>query len=406
MSKRTLPSPAAGGPVRVLASAAMSAALVVTLGAAGAPAAGAQARADAVTNFKFALNAVSVLSSSDAWAVGDSATVLHWNGTGWAPVTIPGLPAAVSLAAVDALSSADVWAAGVADAGTPFSPETTLTVHWNGTAWKRVPSPGSFSSPLFPAVTGLSMDSATDGWAVGHVVDDKTGATTSLALHWNGTRWQRVSTGPGLSFSGVASFSPSNAAAVGTHQTSEFMFTPVAFGWNGTRWKVTAALPAPQGVPASQLAGPSSLSAPSATDMQTVGGQFTSTGVKNLAWRWNGTRWTVMSTSLVTADGSGLTGVTAISPANVWAVGFTNTAGGNGNDQAPVSVHRNGTSWTRVTTPDPIGPNGGSTVLNAVSNAGPGNVWAVGHYASNEPGGLGIPHTLILRWNGTRWVRS
>jgi hypothetical protein len=407
MSKRTLPGPAAGGPVRVLARAAIGAALIVTLGAAAAPAAGAQADAGTVTNFKFALNAVSVLSPSDAWAVGDSATVLHWNGTSWAPVTIPGLPAAVSLSAVDALSSSDVWAAGFADAGTPFSPETTLIVHWNGTAWKRVSAPGSFKpESLSPSLPSMSMDSATDGWAVGSVVDDKTGANTSLALHWNGTSWQRVTTSPGLSFSGVTSFSPSNAAAVGTHQTSEFMFTPVAFHWNGTSWKVTAALPAPPGVSASQLAGPYSLSAPSATDMWTVGGQFTSTGVNNLAWHWNGTRWTVMRTSLVTPDGSGLTGVTAISPANVWAVGFTNTTGDNGNDQAPVSVHWNGTSWTRVTTPDPIGPNSGSTVLNAVSNAGPGNIWAVGHYAHNEPGGLGIPHTLILRWNGTRWVRA
>jgi len=206
MSKRTLPSPAAGGPVRVLASAAMSAALVVTLGAAGAPAAGAQARADAVTNFKFALNAVSVLSSSDAWAVGDSATVLYWNGTGWAPVTIPGLPAAVSLSAVDALSPSDVWAAGFSSAGTLLD---TLIVHWNGTAWKRVPAPGSFNtSNVIPALPSLSMDSATDGWAVGSVFDKNTGANTSLALRWNGTSGQRVTTSPGLSFNGVASFPP------------------------------------------------------------------------------------------------------------------------------------------------------------------------------------------------------
>jgi hypothetical protein len=80
--------------------------------------------------------------------------------------------------------------------------------------------------------------------------------------------------------------------------------------------------------------------------------------------------------------------------------------GRGGNDQAPVSVHRNGTQLDPVTTPDPIGPNGGSTVLNGVSNAGPGSVWAVGSYARNVPGGLGTPRTLILRWNGTHRVRS
>jgi hypothetical protein len=360
-----------------------------------------------VTNLKFALNAVSVLSSSDAWAVGDSATVLHWNGTSWAPVTIPGLPAAVSLSAVDALSRSNVWAAGIADAGTSNSPETTLLVHWNGTAWTRVASPGSFSYPSFPAVTGLSMDSATDGWAVGYVANYDTGANTGLALHWNGASWQQVTTSPGLSFSGVSGLTPSNATAVGSQQTSRFAFTSVAFRWNGTSWAVAAALPPPHGVPASQLSGPYSLSAPSVTDMWAVGGYFTSTGaVKNLAWHWNGTRWAVMGTSLVTPSGSGLVGVAATSAANVWAVGFTNTSGANGNDQAPVSTHWNGTGWTPVTTPDPIGPNNGSTVLNGVSNASPGTVWAVGSYAHNVPGGLGTSHTLILHWNGTRWVRS
>lgn len=375
--------------------------------AAAAPAAGPQARPGTVTNLNFALNGVSVLSSADAWAVGDSATVVHWNGTSWAPATIPGLPAAVSLSAVDALSPSDVWAAGFANAGQPGSPDTTLIVHWNGATWARVSAPGSFNTTnVSPALTGLSMDSATDGWAVGYVVDNKTGANTGLALHWNGTSWQQVTTSPGFSFTGVASSSPTDAAAVGSHQTSRFAFTPAAFHWNGTSWAQAATLPPPPGVPASQLTGPNSLSAPSATDMWTVGAYFTSTQAKNLAWHWNGTRWTVLNTSLATPIGSGLTGITATSPASAWAVGFTNTTGDNGNDQAPVSVHWNGTSWTRLTTPDPPGPNGGITVLNAVSSAGPGNVWAVGHYAFNQPGGAGTPHTLILHWTGTHWVRA
>jgi hypothetical protein len=204
------------------------------------------------------------------------------------------------------------------------------------------------------------MDSATNGWAVGSVYDSKTGANTGLALHWNGASWQQVTTSPGFSFTGVASLSPTDATAVGTYQTSEFVFRPVAFHWNGTSWALAAALPPPHGVPASQLAGPYSLSAPSATDMWTVGGYFTSTGVKNLAWHWNGARWTVLRTSLTTPIGSGLTAVAATSAANVWAVGFTNTSGDYGNDQAPVSVHRDGTSWTRVTTSDPRGPTAGA----------------------------------------------
>ena len=371
--------------------------------AATAPAAGPQARAGTVTSFKFTLTAVSSVSSSDAWAVGNSATVLHWNGTSWAPVTIPGLPALVALNAVDALSPSNVWAAGEAGSGQAFAPNSTLIVHWNGTAWTRVPSPGP--SALDLTLNALSMDSATDGWAAGDVYHPKTNTVTGVALHWNGTSWQQVTIGPGLFFNGVASFSPTDATAVGSDQTGKFMFTPEAFHWNGTNW-AAAALPPPPGVSASQLSGPHSLSAPSATDMWTVGGYFTSAGVTNLAWHWNGTGWTALTLPLVTPTGSGLTAVAATSAADAWAVGFTNTSGDFGNDQAPVSVHWNGTSWTHVTTPDPTGPNGGSTVLLGVSNGGPGRVWAVGSYAYNDAGGLGPPHTLILRWNGTRWFRS
>jgi hypothetical protein len=381
-----------GGRTRVFASGAVGAAMIVALGAA-APAAGLQARSAAVTDFKFGLNGVSVLSSSDAWAVGESSTVLHWNGTSWARVTIPGVTGA-DLSAVDALSPSNVWAVGLA-AGEVFARENTLIVHWNGTAWKRVPSPGSFdTNNVIPSLSSVSMDSATDGWAVGSVSNKRTGATTALALHWNGTSWQRVTTSPGLSFTGVASFPPSNATAVGTHQTSTFVFTPVAFHWNGTSWAQAAALPPPHGVPASQLAGPYSLSAPSATDMWTVGGYFASAGVKNLAWHWNGTRWTVIPMSLVTAVGSGMTAAAALSPTNVWAVGYANTTSSK---QSTVAAHWNGTRWTRVATPSPSG----SDVLLGVGAAGPGNVWAVGNSNATH-----LHHTLILHWNGSSWVQS
>ena len=381
-----------GGRTRVFTSGAVVAAMVVALGAA-APAAGLRARSAAVTDFKFGLNGVSVLSSSDAWAGGESSTVLHWNGISWARVTIPGV-AGADLSAVDALSPSDVWAVGLA-AGKSFARVNTLIVHWNGTAWKRVPSPGSFdTNNVIPSLSSVSMDSATDGWAVGSVSNKKTGAATSLVLHWNGASWQRVTTSPGLSFTGVASFSPSNATAVGAKQTSEFVFTPVAFHWNGISWAQAAALPPPHGVPASQLAGPYSLSAPSATDMWAVGGYFASAGVKNLAWHWNGTRWSVIPMSLVTTVGSGMIGVAALSSTNVWAVGWT----GTGSKQSTVTAHWNGIRWTQVPTPQPTVSD---DVLLGVAAAGPGNIWAVG-----ETNATHLHHTLILHWNGSSWVQS
>jgi hypothetical protein len=399
----------AGRVAPIFASGALAAAMIVALGAAAAPGAGRGARSGGVTDYKFGLNAVSVLSSSDGWAVGDGATVLHWNGTRWAPVIIPGLSAASSLYTVDALSSSDVWAAGTTQANKPYSLQKTLIVHWDGTAWARVPSPGPSGKGLFVQLSQLSLDSATDGWAVGSTYNEYTNVSTGLALRWNGTRWQQVATNPAFGFSGVASFSPSAATAVGAEQTGKFMYTPAAFHWDGTKWTLTATLPAPPGVPASRLGGPGDLSADSATDVWTTGAHFTSKGVgRDLAWRWNGTSWTAMTvpTGKAIPGSNGLVAVAAISPSNAWAVGDTSTAGDYGGDSAPVSVHWNGTTWTQVTASDPPGRNGGSAVLLGVSAAGSGNIWAVGSYAYNQPGGLGPAHTLILHWNGTRWVRT
>ncbi len=82
----------------------------------GCRAAVPRARTGAATDLKFTLNAVSALSASDAWAVGNSARVLHWNGTTWTPATIPGLPAAFPECGAGPVP-ADVWAVG--EAGGP-----------------------------------------------------------------------------------------------------------------------------------------------------------------------------------------------------------------------------------------------------------------------------------------------
>jgi hypothetical protein len=391
---------------RFLASGAISAALIVTLGAAAAPAADPHARSGAVTDLKFGLNAVSVLSSSDAWAVGDGATVLHWNGTSWVPVKIPGLPAAVYLHAVDALSSSDVWAAGESSA--QGGPVTTLILHWDGAAWTRVPSPGPSGTHLLAQLNYLSMDSAADGWAMGSVSNLQHGTSTSLVAHWNGTSWQQVATSPAFSFRGVASFSASNASAVGYDRTSSGQLKPAAFHWNGSGWALAAALPSPSGVSPSQVVV-AGLSADSVADVWAIGAYQYSSGPiilsRNLAWHWNGTRWTVMaipSPGINNAGTSGVVGAATIGPANVWAVGFTGTTS---NNQASVSVHWNGTRWTHVASPNPGGSNN-TTALLGVDAAGPSNVWAVGYYNTQPDPVDKVPHTLILRWNGTRWIRS
>src|SRR5215813_322799 len=96
------------------------------------------------------LLAVDARPASDAWAVGarpnqsaylTQPLVLHWNGASWSVASTPLIAKPTArLNGVAAVSASDAWAVGYAD-----NPQclcrTTLVEHWDGAAWKLVPSP-------------------------------------------------------------------------------------------------------------------------------------------------------------------------------------------------------------------------------------------------------------------------
>lgn len=169
-----------------------------------------------------ALSSVAVLSSCNAWAVGDYSNgtadqtlVEHWNGSTWTQVPSPD-PAGASqnntLTGVAAISSTNIWAVGSYISGTTGK---TLVEHWNGTAWTQVASPnpgGSFGDGL----SGVAAVSSSNAWAVGSYSNGA--APQTLILHWNGTAWKHV-TSPNLTppnfLSAVAASSATNVWAVG-----------------------------------------------------------------------------------------------------------------------------------------------------------------------------------------------
>jgi photosystem II stability/assembly factor-like uncharacterized protein len=122
------------------------------------------------------VSSISADASNDIWAVTDSPTVLHFDGTSWSQVqTFRPRNGFASLKGVTALSPTDVWAVGQGKfcngcSGTP------LFDNWDGTSFKDVGGPAS--SPL-----AVSAISASNIWAVG----------SSAILNWNGTSWSIVS---------------------------------------------------------------------------------------------------------------------------------------------------------------------------------------------------------------------
>jgi hypothetical protein len=191
----------------------------------------------------------------------------------------------------------------------------------------------------------------------------------------------------GSSLSGVTSSSPSDAWAVGQYSTSSGL-AALLLHWDGTSW-MQVTVPLPSGTVISGLSG---VSADSPTDAWAVGNYETSSGAGGpLILHWNGTTWTQ-----VASPAAGLFGVTAVSPSDAWAVGTDSV------NVVPHTaiLHWNGTAWATVPSPNPGGANGDA--LYGIGADGTADAWAVGTHQNSSTAYF----NLILHWNGTTWTRS
>jgi hypothetical protein len=142
------------------------------------------------------------------------------------------------------------------------------------------------------------------------------------------------------------------------------------------------------------------VSADSRSDAWAVGTYGTTAARHTLILHWNGTTWArVPSPNPGTGlnGGSVLTGVSADSVSDAWAVGyyFNNTTG----VAETLILHWNGTTWARVPSPSPGPDGGGGNFLLGVSADSGSDAWAVGDYDTTT----GAAARLILHWNGTAW---
>ncbi|HEV2371978.1 MAG TPA: hypothetical protein VGS19_07410 [Streptosporangiaceae bacterium] len=243
------------------------------------------------------LASVSALSPTDAWAVGDfqnfgpgpvfQTLVLHWNGKKWALAASPNPSRQFdTLYGVSVLSLSDAWAVGVSGKGSNSS--QALVLHWNGTDWTQVPSP----SPDASRLVSVAVLSPTDAWAVGEHITSA-GVHKTLVLHWNGTAWALVpSPDPSPSesqLSSVTALSPSDVWAVGDLITSAGVHKTLVLHWNGTAWAVVPS-PSPAGLLGSNLIAVDAL-APD--DVWATGNVLERGGNdRTLVLHWNGKSWT------------------------------------------------------------------------------------------------------------------
>lgn len=170
---------------------------------------------------------VLAIAPNDAWAVGYSlrpknvvrTLIERWDGTAWTIVPSPnaGRPARGYLTGVAAAGPDDVWAVGSYGPSREGELSRTLIEHWDGTAWTVVPSPnkGKYQNGGLLSVVAVAPN---DVWAVGYWVT-KASVQRTLTLHWDGTRWRRVASPNVGGLASVVAVAADDIWAVGSRGT-------------------------------------------------------------------------------------------------------------------------------------------------------------------------------------------
>jgi len=307
--------------------------------------------------------------------------------------------------AVAALSSTDAWAVGFQN-GNNFNQARTLTQHFDGTSWKTVPSPnpgrcaqGNFGNVL----NSVAAISSKDVWAVGFSFPCNAFFRT-MAMHFDGVKWTVVPT-PKLptnnnnALNGVIALASNNVFAVGFQAGSNGATITLIEHWDGTSWKVVSS-------PNLNNTGNvlSGISASSANDIWAVGNAVAPmVPVATLVEHFDGISWKVVpSPNPLTgsSDQNILTSVTAVSPVDATAVGFTLDLGNQ--RELTMVQHWDGRSWTVVPSPNVDSNPGSFNTLHSVSAFSSTNIYAVGFFADGNTGGN--QKTLVEHFDGTSWM--
>jgi hypothetical protein len=316
--------------------------------------------------------------------------VLHWDGTAWRIVpspnrlTTPGRGAIDSLSGVTAIAPDDVWAVGYTVSYD--DPYRTLAMHWNGSTWTiaDTPDPGSPYNALND-VTAVGPD---DVWAVGGAPYLGTSpapieSAGGYTLHWDGRAWAAVPPPADRANdsvrAGVAAVSSSQVWAVG-------QFDP--WSWNGMEWTV----------PASGAQGSRDVDAAGSTSVWAVGSyvsysEGTSYGPIPIGYRWTGSAWAQYPAA---GFGTGQFLAVSVRAANdVLAVGYAG--------RSTLAARWSASGWQRVAAGNanqaPNTNRSDGNVLLGVDSAPSGAGWAVGYYYDGSGSGTdyGVQRTLVER---------
>jgi hypothetical protein len=294
---------------------------------------------------------------------------------------------------VAVVSGGDIWAVGSYFSSTLNSSQT-LAEHWNGSKWQVVPSTNVGTG--FNSLASVAADLSGSVWAVGDSTNPAQSNDQTLVEHWNGSKWQVVSSpNVGASdndLSGVAADLSGGLWAVGGYfNTASNHEQTLIERWHGGSWQVTSSPNV--GASDNDLSG---VAVEISGNAWAVGSYFDPRfgSFRTLIERWNGSRWSMIPSPNIGISDNQLTAVTVDFSGNAWAVGeyFNRILG----SFQTLIEHWDGSSWQLVPS---LNVGSGDNRLNDVTVDFSGNAWAVGNYT--DPNNLF--ETLVEHWNGIGW---
>ncbi|HLZ22465.1 MAG TPA: zf-HC2 domain-containing protein [Ktedonobacterales bacterium] len=238
-------------------------------------------------------------------------------------------------------------------------------------------------SPAIPGIshlTSISMDSPTDGWAVGTWYDGpafQVSALRGLLLHYDGTTWRQMASPVNDPLGGVYMLSATNGWAL-TEGPGDL--APKILHYDGAAWRV-------QALPAGAISANAVLNF---------------TGIAALP---DGEAWvsavefqqggSASGTPPPASEGNGSSASSSTGPGH--------SAPGQPTPPGSVILHDAGGVWTvQATIPE--------VLVNSVAMAGPGDGWAVGQNIADytsQPSPQPSPSAtaLFLRYTRGKWTR-
>jgi hypothetical protein len=307
----------------------------------------------------------------------------------WTQRTIPAPGETSGVAGVDCFGSTSCLAVGISTSGLVG----TARAYSGGVSWTETTVPTKPSGATYTELDNSSCVSETTCFAVGQYVNSAS-LPKPYALRREGTTWTLYDPLPlpaGVSeawLTDISCNSSSDCTAVGYDRPEAGQIRTYIVHWNGSGWSLQTS-PNVAGAPTNFLKG---VSCTSSTACTAVGyaDPVTPFTYAPLVERWNGTSWSIESSSLPSGATSGkLNGVSCAGASDCFAVGTASSV-------AYAIRWKEGT-WTTLNGPLPAVAS--LSNFEDVSCTASTTCFAVGTYDTSAHG-----KALAAAWDGSGWT--